>query len=113
MPACFALEQILQTELDHSARRCLADLAAGRLIHAAGRQEEIRMVGEVEHLRAELQPLSFTNLEKLLQGQVGLLHRRSGQAVSSRITERRQTACRRAAECSPVKPSVWSRIVDM
>src|SRR5207248_1667164 len=93
-PIFFASEQILQAKLDNTRRKGLADLTPCGEIDTPSRQVEVRMIGEIEHFGAELQPLPLTHGKEFLQGEVRLLQRWSNNGVASGITERCQATTR-------------------
>src|SRR5262247_2734393 len=87
------LKQILQRELNLplSARAGVgraSDRADGRIGQALHREEEVRMIGQVEDLGAELERLAFGDAEETRDAEVEAMQPVTAQYVSPRVSER-------------------------
>src|ERR1700722_9658829 len=86
-PAPENLKQELQRQLNNTARLCFGDLSKRRRTYVVVRQPKVRVVEDVEELRAELDAFRLPNRDVLEQREVPLLQRRSGQDVTARVAE--------------------------
>src|SRR5207249_2706339 len=82
------LELVFQGELDLPVvRRGTGDARSSWLIHSVARQAEIGVVQHVEELGAELDLVSFTQVEALLQNKIHADKLRAAQVSNPRVAE--------------------------
>lgn len=90
------LEQQLQRKLAHTRWESGADGAESGAGGLGIRDAEVGVVGNVEELRAELQPRGFVDVEELIDGGVPLLESGTPERIASQVAER--VAGRRGSE---------------
>ena len=72
-------------------------------VHRHIRQREVRMVEDIEELRAELQVDSLADPRRLHHGEIGRVRARPDHRIASRVAKR---AGRRRHECRRIEPGV-------
>src|SRR5205807_9434952 len=82
------LELVSQGELNLPVvSRSTGDASSSRLIHSVAGQAEVGMVQHIEELRAELNLVSFMQLEALLQNKIHVNQLWPAQVANPRVTE--------------------------
>ena len=87
-PHCLMLELVFQGKLNLPVVcRRAGDAGSSWLIYSAPGQAEVGMVQHIEELRAELNLVSFMQLEALLQNKIHIDEIGAAQIADPRVTE--------------------------
>src|SRR5258705_12856559 len=101
------LKEELQRELHQTTRLRSLNLPDARAIHVIHRHSKIRVVENIEKLRAKLQIFCFRKPEILQSRNIPLLHARTGDNVAPRISELPDLRCRiQPLKCSRIEPAI-------